>query len=118
MKVKPAVWRTVAIGLSAVNLAGVGMAAAASEAGHAALHAALALVFGLWAQRSWQAAARRGEFGSTDPGAIEPGRLEALEEGLANMQRELSEAQERLDFAERLLAQGRGVDRLPEREGR
>jgi hypothetical protein len=118
MRVKPVVWRTVAIGLSALNMAGVGLAAGASEAGHAALHAALALVFGLWAQRSWQAAARRGEFTRSEPGAIEPGRLEALEEGLASMQRELSEAQERLDFAERLLAQGRDANRLPGQEGR
>jgi predicted nucleic acid-binding Zn-ribbon protein len=34
-------------------------------------------------------------------------RLEALEAGVHDLQRELAEAQERLDFAERLLSKGR-----------
>jgi hypothetical protein len=33
------------------------------------------------------------------------GRLEALEGEMSNLRQELSEAQERLDFAERVLAQ-------------
>jgi len=37
-------------------------------------------------------------------------RLEALEEELAAMRQELSEAQERLDFTERLLARGKPPD--------
>ena len=34
-------------------------------------------------------------------------RVEELEQGLQNMQQQLSETQERLDFAERLLAKGK-----------
>jgi hypothetical protein len=96
MTFKPAVWFPIAIVLSAVNLVGVGFAAASAEPWHASIHAALALGFGLWAQRL-----RRG------PVASElPARLEALEIEVSNVRRELSEAQERLDFAERVLAQG------------
>ena len=96
MTFKPAVWFPIAIVLSAVNLVGVGFAAASAEPWHASIHAALALGFGLWAQRL-----RRG------PVASElPARLEALEVEVSNVRRELTEAQERLDFAERVLAQG------------
>jgi hypothetical protein len=96
MTFKPAVWFPIAIVLTAINLVGVGFAAASAEAWHASIHAALALAFALWAQRL-----RRG------PGATElPARLEALEVEVGNVRRELSEAQERLDFAERVLAQG------------
>jgi uncharacterized protein YlxW (UPF0749 family) len=40
-------------------------------------------------------------------------RLGAVEEQLANLQGELSDAQERLDFAERVLAQTQDARRLP-----
>ena len=59
------------------------------------VHAALGLAFGLWAQRL-----RQGPAGSE----LEA-RLEALEGEVSNQRQELSETQERLDFAERLLAQ-------------
>ena len=39
-------------------------------------------------------------------------RLEALEFEVSNLRRELSETQERLDFAERVLAQGQESRRL------
>jgi hypothetical protein len=39
-------------------------------------------------------------------------RVDAMEEGLATLQHDLSETQERLDFAERLLAQSREHKRL------
>jgi len=39
-------------------------------------------------------------------------RLEAVEQRVESLQRELSEAQERLDFAERLLARAREERRL------
>jgi hypothetical protein len=41
-------------------------------------------------------------------------RLDAVEQELAGLHHELSETQERLDFAERLLAQGRETKRLGE----
>jgi hypothetical protein len=106
MTFKPVIWYPIAVVLSVINLAGVGFAAAQAQPWHAAIHAALALAFGLWAQRL-----RRG------PGGGEfQARLEALEVEVSKVQQELSETQERLDFAERLLAQGPEARRVgPER---
>ena len=95
MTFKPAIWYPIAVGLSVINLAAVGFAAGSAEPWHATAHAALALAFGFWAQRL-----RQGTGGS-EPQA----RLEALEAEVSKQQQELSETQERLDFAERLLAQ-------------
>jgi hypothetical protein len=47
---------------------------------------------------------------TTDPDRAE--RLNALEGEVSTMRQELSEAQERLDFAERLLAQQHPPDRI------
>ncbi|HXE57828.1 MAG TPA: hypothetical protein VNK43_07500 [Gemmatimonadales bacterium] len=88
-------WRPMAVALSAINLVGVGFAAGEAEPWHAAGHAALALVFGLWAQRL------RHRAGRTEG----PAGLEALEAEVGSLRRELAEAQERLDFVERILAQ-------------
>ena len=95
MTFKPAIWYPIAVVLSVINLVGVGFAAGSAEPWHAAGHAALALAFGLWAQRL-----RQGPGGSE-----RPARLDVLEGEVSNLRRELGEAQERLDFAERLLAQ-------------
>jgi hypothetical protein len=95
MTFKPAIWQPIAVVLSAINLVGVGFAAGAAEPWHAGVHAALALGLGLWAQRL-----RQGPGG----GEVQD-RLEELEADMSNLRRELSEAQERLDFAERVLAQ-------------
>ncbi len=110
MTFKPAIWYPIAIGLSVFNLVGVGFAAAGTEPWHAAAHATLALAFGMWAQRL-----RRRSGGSELPG---PGgsevqdRLDALEGEISKVRQELSETQERLDFAERMLAQGRETRRM------
>jgi hypothetical protein len=95
MTFKPAIWQPIAAALSVVNVAAAGFAARSAEPWHAALHAALAVAFGVWALRL-----RQGDSG----GEVEA-RLEALEIEMGNVRRELGEAQERLDFAERLLAQ-------------
>ena len=106
MTFKPALWYPIAAVLSVINVAAAGFAARSAEPWHAAAHAALALAFGLWAQRL-----RRGPAGSESEA-----RLDVLEAELGNMRQELSEAQERLDFAERLLAQGQEARRVsPER---
>ena len=47
---------------------------------------------------------------SADPDTVD--RLHALESELGSMRQELSETQERLDFAERLLAQQHPPDRI------
>lgn len=98
MTFKPKLWYPIAIVLSALNLGAVGFAAA--EPWHAAAHAALALGFGLWAQRLRQAR------GGTELQAPFEEALEALEADVDKLRQELVETQERLDFAERLLARG------------
>lgn len=106
MTFKPAIWRPIAFVLSAANLVGVGFATGEAEPLHAAIHAALALAFGLWVPR----------LGKAPVGSESQARLDLLEVEVSNMGRELSEAQERLDFAERLLAQGTESRRVgPER---
>lgn len=95
MTFKPAIWYPIAVVLSIVNVLGVWFAGRTTEPWHAMLHAALAVAFGLWAHRLRQRP-REGELRAG---------LEALEFEVNQLRQELSEAQERLDFAERVLAQ-------------
>jgi len=99
MTFKPAIWFPIAVVLSVVNVVGAGFAAGQAEPLHATIHAALALAFGVWAQRL-----RLRPGGSELPTGLEA--LEALEAEVSKLRQELSETQERLDFVERLLAQG------------
>ena len=80
---------------SAINLAGFGYAVASAEPVNA-LHVALALAFGFWAQRLQQRPGGR---------ELQAGGLEALEAEVTRLRHEVGEMQERMDFAERLLAQ-------------
>jgi hypothetical protein len=102
MTFKPSLWRPIAIVLSGINVVAVGFAAAAAEPWHAATHAALALGFGIWAQR----------MGTGQTGGELEARVEALELEVSSLRQELAEAHERLDFAERLLAQAPESRRL------
>lgn len=52
--------------------------------------------------------------GGAEGGGELRGRLDALEQEVDIMRHELSETQERLDFAERMLSQGDQTRRLPE----
>jgi hypothetical protein len=108
MTFKPAIWYPIALALGAINLLGAGFAAGTAEPSHATVHAALALAFGLWARRLRQ-----------DPGGSElQDRLEALEAlefEVSNLRQELGETQERLDFAERLMAQSAATRVGPQR---
>lgn len=104
MSLNPRIWQPVAVVLSLVNLVGVWLSARPAEPWHASIHAALALGFALWAQRLGtrrRAASIRGESLSA----------EVLEE-LSILRSEVAELSERLDFAERLLAQPRPADKL------
>jgi hypothetical protein len=96
MTFKPAIWHPVALVLSALNMVGVGLAAGAAEPLHAGIHAAVALAFWTWGERLREGRGKTGELP----------RLEALEFEVTQLRRELGEAQERLDFTERMLAQG------------
>ena len=95
MTFKSWVWQPTALALSALNLVGVGMAAGAAEPWHAGIHATLAIAFWSWAQRLRQAPRESGGLP----------RVDALELEVSELRRELGEAQERLDFTERMLAQ-------------
>jgi len=120
MTFKPTIWFPIAVGLSVINLVGVGFAAGQVEPWHAAIHAGLALAFGLWAQRL------RSRLGGSErqarPEALEAQvsgleALEALEVEVSRLRQEVSDMQERLDFAERLLAQRPDPRRVgPERQ--
>ena len=102
MSFKPAIWYPIAVVLSVINLVAVGFAAGEPQPWHVGLHAALALAFGLWAQRL-----RQGLRGSELQAPLEVlEALEAVEAEVSKLRQELSETQERLDFTERVLAQG------------
>jgi hypothetical protein len=108
MTVKPAFWRPVAVVLSAINLVGVGFAAASADPWwHAAIHAGLALAFGLWAQRLGQAR------GGSDLARVQQqleqqaAALQDAQATLASQSAQLAELHERVDFAERVLVQVR-----------
>jgi hypothetical protein len=98
MTFNPRFWHPAALVLCALNLVGVGQAAGAAEPLHAGVHAVLGLAFWAWAQRLRQ----RGH-----GGVPELPRVDALELEVGELRRELGEAQERLDFTERMLAQSR-----------
>jgi len=101
MTFKPAVWYPLAAALSAVNVAAVWFAARPGEPWHATVHAVLAVGFGLWAQRLRQA--RQG-------GELEM-HLDPLVMEVSSLRQELADTQDRLDFAERILAQARDPSR-------
>jgi hypothetical protein len=108
---KSPLWRPVALMLVALNLVGVGFAAGDTEPVHAAAHATLALAFAFWAQRLRQQRSAGSEPLEDRIAALE----EALDSEVGSLRKELNEAQERLDFAERVLAQGEEARR--ERKG-
>ncbi|HEU4680380.1 MAG TPA: hypothetical protein VFS51_01460 [Gemmatimonadales bacterium] len=103
MTLKPKIWYPIAAVLSVINLVAVGFAAAEAnpDPWHAGIHAALALAFGLWAQRLRQ---RRGASELQAPLEVLEA-LDAVEAEVSKLRQEVSETQERLDFTERLLAQ-------------
>jgi hypothetical protein len=103
MTFKPAIWYPIAIVLSVINLLGLGFAVAEAQPAHAAIHAALAVAFGFWAHRLRQRPRGDDELEA---------RLDALEADVSTLRQELGETQERLDFTERVLAQGPDAHRV------
>jgi hypothetical protein len=107
MTVNPARWHPIAIGFSALNLAAGGFALGTAEPLHAAVHGAVALASGLWARHLGRTRPDDGDRQS---------QLDLLETEVNQLRGELSETQERLDFTERMLAQGVESRRMgPER---
>lgn len=118
MNLKRPIWYPIAVALSVVNVAAAGFAA--GEPRHAAVHVALALAFGVWAQRLRPVAASHELAAGLD--ALEA--VQALEGEVGRLRQELGEVQERLDFAERMLAMAPEARRVgsppsdPEQPGR
>jgi hypothetical protein len=118
MTFKSAIWHPIAVLLSVINFAGVGFAVASAEPWHATIHAGLALAFGVWAQRL-----RRGSGGSELARVKQQvdqlaAALEDAQSALADQSTQIAELHERVDFAERLLAQARDRLALGTREER
>jgi len=92
--------------LSALNLIFLGYAL--PNVLHAAGHGLLVLGFGLWARRVWRDS-RGGleEARPEAPGSDNEERFADLGDEVSELRRQLSETQERLDFAERLLMKER-----------
>jgi hypothetical protein len=105
MTFKSATWYPIAVVLSALNLVAAGFAVGQAEPVHATIHVAVAGAFALWAARL-----RRRPDGNGVLDRLEA--LEALEGEVSSLRQELGETQERLDFAERLLAQGSEIRRV------
>ena len=95
MTFKPALWFPIAVVLSAANFIAIWFAARSGEPMHATVHAVLVVAFGVWAHRL-RRRPRGGEIQEV---------LDAVELETEALRRELAETQERLDFAERMLAE-------------
>lgn len=102
MTFNPSTWFPIAVVVTGINLAGVALATGSV---HATSHAVLAVAFGLWAYRLRQGPRASGGGGGGGGGSDVPAQLDALSGEVTRLRQELTETQERLDFAERLLAQ-------------
>ena len=98
MTFKPATWYPIAIVLSVANVIAIGFA---SGAVHGSAHGALAVAFGVWALRL----GRRRESEADEKSLESSDAIESLKTEMIKLRQELIETQERLDFAERMLAQ-------------
>jgi C4-dicarboxylate-specific signal transduction histidine kinase len=96
VKFKPGLWFPIASALTIINAGAVYFAAKEAEPLHALTHAVLAVALALWATRLRRLV--------NTPRELEAA-YQAVEVDVNNLRQELGEAQERLDFAERLLAQ-------------
>jgi len=67
---------------------------------------------GFWVVRPLAAAIAKRIAGEHRPAAPDPREREAVAEELQQLRQEMTELQERMDFAERLLAKQRGPERL------
>jgi hypothetical protein len=101
-------WIPIAWLLSLINLGGVWFAARPAEPWHATIHALLAVLFALGAQRL-RARQVRTSGPTVTTSDNETGELP---QAVDAMQNRLEELEERLDFTERLLTKYREGDRL------
>ncbi len=108
MTLNPRIWYPIAVVGALVNVGAFAFAASSGEPWHAALHAALGAGLAGWAQHL--KARRSSALGSGDDA-----ELANLRDDVGDLRREVSELQERMDFAERVLSQARDTERLSER---
>ncbi|MGI8819003.1 MAG: hypothetical protein ACR2HW_07655 [Gemmatimonadales bacterium] len=101
MSLNPRIWQPIAAVFSVANLAAVWFAAAPGEAWHASMHAALAMASALWVQRL---EGRRRAAAASDSLPAE------VFDELSILRSEVAELSERLDFAERVMAQPRPAE--------
>jgi HPt (histidine-containing phosphotransfer) domain-containing protein len=106
MRFNPRIWTPIAQVLAAINVAAVYFAARDTEPVHALAHAALGAACMLWAERLRARATRALYEAEMAQAELMPGEMD-------HVHNELAELQERLDFAERMLAQRRDTDRVP-----
>jgi hypothetical protein len=108
-------WIPVAWALSLLNLVSVGIYVGPGENLHVTIHALLAVLFGLGAQRL---ALRKSLTADTDVAETLrelDARLAELD-GLQGVERRLPQLEERLDFIERALVEVRSRPQLPHKE--
>ncbi len=109
MRFHPKIWTPIAQLLTAVNVAAIYFAAQAAEPWHATLHGALGVACLLWAERLRTRRNRALYEGADAQSELMSGEMD-------HVRNELAEVQERLDFAERMLAQRRDEVRVPRPE--
>ena len=102
-------WRRLAVVASVFNAAGAAFAIAAGEGWHAGIHVSLALGFGFAAQRLGQIDRQ----GTGAQAAVADGaQLDDMQAALSRQAAQIAELEERVDFAERMLAQVRDREKL------
>lgn len=106
MALNPRIWFPIAVLGCLVNVVGAAFALGPAEPWHPALHAALAVAFGVWAQHLRTRLRPNVQQREDEP------EVAALRDEVGLLRRELSELQERMDFAERLLTQARDKERV------
>ncbi len=100
MAPKTRFWNAVLVVLSAANVVSVWFAARPAEPWHATIHAALAVGFGVWAQRRMLREPRR-DAGRTD---LADERLERIERAIDAVAVEVERIGEMERFASKILA--------------
>ena len=105
-------WRRLALAASVFNVAGAGFAIASGEGWHAGAHISLALGFGFAAQRLGQIDRKTAPDRLQSQLDEQAAALEEAQATLALQAKQLADLEERLDFAERMLAQARDKQKL------
>jgi hypothetical protein len=104
-------WRRLAALASVFNVAGAVFAIAAGEGWHAGIHVSLALGFGFAAQRLGEIDRKAAPHSIQAQLEAQAAALEEAEAMLALQAKQLTELEERVDFAERVLAQARDKEK-------